>query len=417
MQHDDCREHTLLDSLFDVNELNFKVRETTAGNVYFMDDFYKHPDKVVRFINSHDTPLWNVDPSRSRKTCNGKFFEEKRNISEIWQCRELISKLCRHLGEKHEVICGPKNDTESFLTHDIKFIDQEYNDYENFYWWPQRNPGCLTGLVYLDSESDSGTNLYEMNPDTKLPKREKHEQPWRPKEDWRVLHSIEPKYNRLVVFDGDVYHGMDITSDIHFEKRRLNQVLLLRKPAEGKLYEFQKFVDPNCCDEICACIPRTPTRQNISDSYYANRTRNIHDFEMRIKEKLLKIENDIFMKVQDAFNDTDLVIDFTDVVACNDKHIMPVHADAFDIKTGKPNECELKERIYTAVLYLNEDFVGGETYFPLLFRDVTPEKGKLAIYPSDLLHQHGVRKVLLTDSTKPRYTFAMWFKRPKIKIP
>lgn len=34
------------------------------------------------------------------------------------------------------------------------------------------------------------------------------------------------------------------------------------------------------------------------------------------------------------------------------------------------------DRVYTVILYLNDDFVGGETYFPLLDLKVKPKKGK-----------------------------------------
>jgi len=38
------------------------------------------------------------------------------------------------------------------------------------------------------------------------------------------------------------------------------------------------------------------------------------------------------------------------------------------------------------VLYLNDDYAGGETVFPDLALDVKPEVGKILLFPPDLLH-------------------------------
>lgn len=60
------------------------------------------------------------------------------------------------------------------------------------------------------------------------------------------------------------------------------------------------------------------------------------------------------------------------------------------------------------VIYLNDDYSGGEIYYPNLDIDIKASSGSLVIHPSDVLHTHGVRKVL----SGVRYTMTMFAKDP-----
>ncbi len=48
---------------------------------------------------------------------------------------------------------------------------------------------------------------------------------------------------------------------------------------------------------------------------------------------------------------------------------------------------------YAAVLYLNNDYAGGELFFPKLNYEIVPEPGTLIIFPSSEEFEHGVRPV------------------------
>jgi hypothetical protein len=54
---------------------------------------------------------------------------------------------------------------------------------------------------------------------------------------------------------------------------------------------------------------------------------------------------------------------------------------------------------YTSMLYLNEDYEGGELYFPM-HNDFTikPKTGMLAIFSGDINHPHGVKQI--TNGTR-----------------
>jgi hypothetical protein len=95
---------------------------------------------------------------------------------------------------------------------------------------------------------------------------------------------------------------------------------------------------------------------------------------------------------------------FTDAVVWTPGKFMDAHADNGD---GTPGREDLRNRKYTAVLYLNDDFVGGETFVldgaggKYSFK---PVKGAALVLPSDERFLHGVD--LLESGL--RYTLPVW---------
>jgi hypothetical protein len=59
-------------------------------------------------------------------------------------------------------------------------------------------------------------------------------------------------------------------------------------------------------------------------------------------------------------------------------------------------------RISGSVVYLNDDYVGGETYYPYYGRSNTPKSGTIFAHHSGLSHLHGVTQI----SNKTRYTIS-----------
>lgn len=70
---------------------------------------------------------------------------------------------------------------------------------------------------------------------------------------------------------------------------------------------------------------------------------------------------------------------------------------------GSPNATP--HRALSAIIYLNDDYEGGQTYFPGLGVRIAPQTGQLAAFGSGASHVHGVTKV----TRGVRYTMAMWF--------
>jgi len=69
-------------------------------------------------------------------------------------------------------------------------------------------------------------------------------------------------------------------------------------------------------------------------------------------------------------------------------------------------------RDYSAVINLNDSYVGGETFFAETEYKVIPKIGKLILFTSGKDHIHGVKEVI----SGSRYTMALWFTKNRDKI-
>jgi hypothetical protein len=66
---------------------------------------------------------------------------------------------------------------------------------------------------------------------------------------------------------------------------------------------------------------------------------------------------------------------------------------------------------YAALTYLNDDYEGGEIYFPDYDLEIKPLPGELIFFPGTQHYMHGVREVLSGN----RYALMTFFTTPKLK--
>jgi len=91
----------------------------------------------------------------------------------------------------------------------------------------------------------------------------------------------------------------------------------------------------------------------------------------RVADELVKLPVDHFEKIQCVYYENGQYYDYhydtvTTAKFKDDKHTMETCG----------------QRIYTVLIYLNDGFEGGETYFPFLDYRVMPKKGRAAIFQS-----------------------------------
>lgn len=74
------------------------------------------------------------------------------------------------------------------------------------------------------------------------------------------------------------------------------------------------------------------------------------------------------------------------------------------------------QRVKSCLIYLNDDFIGGQTYFPALNRVIEPKKGKMVIWDNftedDLLDYDSIHAGLPVRSGK-KYILIVWIRRNK----
>lgn len=214
--------------VFDLNEEVVVIRESFMGsNIYYIDDFYKNPDAVVETFNNKNNDLHDPIMDNPELSINGIQFEDRRhkyNTEELKVAYDRLSEICCQ---------KPVFSNTRVITNQVKFFKNDFNNYKDNYWHPHIDVG-YNGIVYLNNnENDiSGTNLYrKIKPD--LPySRGEHVDPWRSKQNWELITTLKPAYNRCVLFDGvKFHHGMHICDDMYFgDEYRLNQVFFFQDP-------------------------------------------------------------------------------------------------------------------------------------------------------------------------------------------
>jgi len=206
--------------VFEINpNLEIKKEELLGTTIFVIEDFYEKPDEVFNLLFNREIPYWKID---EKPTTNGVFYEDRRTTEYNYSLKKVYEFL--------KGLCGQTYYQPEIVTNVTKFYKDDYNDWKNCIWWPHRDSG-YNGIVFFSDEC--GTNLY--SPDyekdsVKLAHEHKH--PWVKKGEYTVLKTLEPKFNKLVFFDGLKFpHGMDVSSDRYFgDEYRYNQVFFFDHP-------------------------------------------------------------------------------------------------------------------------------------------------------------------------------------------
>ena len=203
--------------MFEISKnLTINLEIFRDSKIYTIDNFFQDPYSIVDYFLGIVPPLWKIDDIN---TCNGVQFEDRRHLfdsEEIEKVYDFLSFLCDREPFKRNI-----------ATNVTRFKKTRFNNYENNYWWPHKDFG-YTAIIYLNKcDTTNGTNLYKLErQDEALKYQHEHSHPWRSKKHYSILKTIEPKYNRCVIFDGSKFiHGMNIENDRYFENEfRKNMV-------------------------------------------------------------------------------------------------------------------------------------------------------------------------------------------------
>lgn len=79
-------------------------------------------------------------------------------------------------------------------------------------------------------------------------------------------------------------------------------------------------------------------------------------------------------------------------------HVDGQYVDGTQVRRSNVN------RDITCVVYLNDDYQGGEVYFPFFDIEKRPSAGDILMYPGSWQYLHGVKKV-----QGVRYAIVIWF--------
>ena len=106
--------------------------------------------------------------------------------------------------------------------------------------------------------------------------------------------------------------------------------------------------------------------------------------------------NQIVLPTRPLYSDT------AQLVRWQEGHELTPHADNVE-PDGRPNATP--HRAFSSLIYLNDDYEGGETYFPGHSVRLKPKTGALVLFGAGPQYVHGVSRV----TCGLRYTYAGWF--------
>lgn len=167
---------------------------------------------------------------------------------------------------------------------------------------------------------------------------------------------------------------------------------------------LRKFVTPDVLQTYMEYLRSLETWDPTPDAYWDQRTVNLRQLPESLREDVLSLRSRMADAVRAEYQ---LVVgplysDICPFVRWPVGYELHPHADAAN---ADGSEHPFYYRQWTAILYLNNDYEGGQVYFPT--RDYAPDlqPGDLLLFVGDLDNLHGVRPVL----SGVRYTLASFF--------
>ena len=158
--------------------------------------------------------------------------------------------------------------------------------------------------------------------------------------------------------------------------------------------EFSNFLSKEEVSDILSFAKNTDLWGSPGEGFWDGRVINAYNINQKstalgivlknTKEKILKIAKEAY-----SINE-DIYADLLQLTRWFPGMEQPPHSD--NMENTSHSEFH-KHREYGIVIYLNDDFKGGNTFYPQHNFYINPEPGKLAIHPASTDHMHGVTKI------------------------
>ena len=172
---------------------------------------------------------------------------------------------------------------------------------------------------------------------------------------------------------------------------------------------IDNFISIEESNKILEFVKGIETWEKSESDFWDNRSLNAitiyNEYSKEIGEMLYEIRQRVANAIKDSYNLLDIYPDLFQVIRWFPGQEQAPHADDMTNSPDKEHMQWFNHREYGAIVYLNDNYSGGHTYYPNHNFDISPAVGKLAIHPGDPEHLHGVSKI--EDGV--RYTLASFW--------
>jgi hypothetical protein len=142
-------------------------------------------------------------------------------------------------------------------------------------------------------------------------------------------------------------------------------------------WECEYFVEAYRCSEF-------KLRHDKDNPFWSNRILDAQVTTPTICGQMEFVAGRVGRAIETHFGVAPLYTDSLHLVRWGEGQGMPVHLDAVP---------EMPWREFGSVVYLNDDFTGGQTFLEEFGIEIQPKTGMLIAFPGDWKHRHGVRPV------------------------
>ena len=148
------------------------------------------------------------------------------------------------------------------------------------------------------------------------------------------------------------------------------------------------------------------------DSNWSSRTATLNKVDNEVVRRLVEVVHyNISILCAKSYNVDYVYPEFSNLVYWAPGMSLGVHADNMWIdEPEKPHYSS--HRDFSAVIYLNDDYEGGKTFFKDTGYEVQPKTGKLIYFTSGKEDAHGVTEII----SGHRYSFTLWFTKNEERL-
>jgi Rps23 Pro-64 3,4-dihydroxylase Tpa1-like proline 4-hydroxylase len=180
--------------------------------------------------------------------------------------------------------------------------------------------------------------------------------------------------------------------------------------THGIVYR-ENFLSPTDCNSLVACFKRClgllVRTGPGADPFWDDRflwISSLPNSEAEARDLMNATRFRVIDELRSFYSEPVLYSDTIQLVKWNEGQSMPPHADNAN-PDGSPHG--MPWRAYASVIYLNDEYEGGDIYFPRLSARIQPDKGLLLGFRGDFSHEHGVEEI----TQGVRYTMPGWYSR------
>ena len=177
------------------------------------------------------------------------------------------------------------------------------------------------------------------------------------------------------------------------------------------IIEIDNYLSKSDCEYLLDFAKNSTAWSDGGDSFWDNRIIHLASIpDNKVNDIYKKVLRDIQNIIIKEYRVNQIYPDTIQIVKWNMGDSQDPHSDSINIDG---TEHVTPWRNFGSIIYLNDDYLGGETFYPNQNLEITPKSGKMVIHPADLIFIHGVKEIMRGE----RYTMpSFWTTDEKHKL-